>query len=145
MRRRPARGRWPLKARRRCADRAGSDRLQVEVPASQFVAVVLQVRCVKHHGAPGDSEVEHDRGVVGDQQVGDLVQVCDVRVVGDVQQVGVFHRSVGGRDPIVGPEQHRDLIAERPTQAVEVDVPDGGCTAALVGAVANVGAINTTL
>src|SRR5690606_39712498 len=41
---------------------------QVEITAAQLVLVELQVGCEEQNGAAGDGEIEHRRGIVGDER-----------------------------------------------------------------------------
>src|SRR3954447_1199484 len=58
--------------------------LEVEVEAAHLVAVVLEVIGEGEQWLTGDREVEHGRGVVGDEDVRGEVEVADVLVGGDV-------------------------------------------------------------
>ena len=75
-------------------ERPGRLGLEVEVEAAQVVAVGLEVVGEEDHRAPGVDEVEHHRGVVGDEHVGDEVEVADVRVVRHVAGEATEHRGV---------------------------------------------------
>ena len=54
----------------------GGDVGEVEVEAAQVVSVVLEVVSVEDQRLAGDGEVEHGRGVVGDQHVGGQVELA---------------------------------------------------------------------
>src|SRR5690606_1474903 len=84
---------------------------QVEITAAQLVLVELQVGCEEQNGAAGDGEIEHRRGIVGDEHVGGEVQVGEVGIPGDVDDAFAGGgRAVG--EPVVLADQHGVRVAE---------------------------------
>lgn len=114
-------------------ERSGGAGLEVEVEAAQGVAVVVEVPGVEEHGAPGLREVEHQRGVVGDQDVADEEEFGDVRVPADVADVV----AAGDRaaDQVVAADQQDVAVAEFGGGPGRVEGEVEGVPAAALGAV----------
>src|SRR5271165_4062926 len=96
-------------------------RFEVEIEAAQAVAVFGQVIGEEHHRAAGHRVVEHGRGVVGNQDVGDQEELGDIGVGGDVDREAGPHpgRHVIGHVMVPADEEHV-VLAEFPPGPFQV-------------------------
>ena len=98
----------------------------VQEPAGA-AAVHVQVRHQEDHGPVGQREVETERRVVEDGNVGRQYQVVDLGVAGHVEQPGgtLPATRAGPRVEPVAAQQEDVLLAERLAGGLEIEVADG--------------------